>query len=719
MRMIMKNLKLRPKFIIGSLAMVILLMLASTVAVSVLISIQNQKGSHDLLSKLLNVVRDSLSTQQEKLLEDSIQISTINSMGSRLSLIYSYKDKLTDDIKTSTANNYSISVTLPTYREITLDLLQIGYTGGLDKALVYDIDGDLISFSVKKGEKALVGNNFYDSSFQYAELGHDSEVSSDTWKEGKDFKNIGVDRKFQGRVPSEKMIGFEEMDHFLCMVARVPITGNYVDAETRTIQKKQFGFVVTVKRIGPSFASSMADLTGMDINIFVGDKLSVGTLKDYNVQEKNTDAESNAGGKWSIETQEINFGELALKEGGYFRGILPIYNTEEYVGSIAALHSKEVARANTFQMIKALSLVSLLCVLVFLPLALLFANSFIRPISKVAAGLKDVAEGEGDLTLRLEVKKMDEVGELASLFNVFAEKLQGMIKNIAGNAETLNASSGDLAEFSSKMSGESDQLSDKANLVSASAEEMSSNMDTIATSMEQTSNNVQVVATSAEEMTSTISEIAKNSERARNITHEAVSRAQNASQNVDELGNAAREINEVTETITEISEQTNLLALNATIEAARAGEAGKGFAVVANEIKELAGQTAKATEDIRGKIHGIQTSTSGTVSEIEKISQVINDVDAIVSTIAAAVEEQSLTTKEIAENVTQASIGISEVKDSVKQSSDVSTDIAREIGDINNSTGEISDGTSQIDQSVKELKELAQELKAMVGRFKL
>ena len=587
----------------------------------------------------------------------------------------------------------------------------------MDKAAVYDLDGDLIAFSEKKGGSNLLGCTFYDSSFQLADMQMDSEETTDTWKEGKDFSGISIERKFKGTAPSEQAVYFMEIDHSLCMVAYVPIFGNYVDYETRTIQKKKFGFVMSVKRVGETFVTKMAHVTGMDINIFVGDKLSAGTLKDYKIQEMIQVGKGE--GPWSLGTQKVNFGEIDMEKGSYFRGLLPIYGPEGYVGSITALHSKRITRENTLQMIKILSLISLGCVLVFLPLAFLFANSFIKPISKVSAGLRAFAEGAGDLTLRLEIKNMDEVGELASLFNKFVENLQGMIRNIAGNAETLSASSGDLAGLSAKMSSGSDQMSEKANIVAASAEEMSSNMDTIAASMEQTSSNVNIVAASAEEMTSTIGEIAKNSERARNITHEAVSRAQNASMNVDKLGTAAREINEVTETITEISEQTNLLALNATIEAARAGEAGKGFAVVANEIKELAGQTAGATEKIRDKIHGIQSSTSGTVSEIEKISKVINDVDSIVSSIAAAVEEQTLTTKEIAKNVSQASVAIQEVKDGVTQSSDVSTDIAREIGDVNNSAKDISDGTSRIDESVNDLRKLAQELKSMVGRFKL
>jgi methyl-accepting chemotaxis protein len=148
-----------------------------------------------------------------------------------------------------------------------------------------------------------------------------------------------------------------------------------------------------------------------------------------------------------------------------------------------------------------------------------------------------------------------------------------------------------------------------------------------------------MIASSAEQMASTINEIAENSERARGITSSAADQAKNSAERVSGLGTAAQKISKVTETITEISEQTNLLALNATIEAARAGEAGKGFAVVANEIKELARQTAEATQEIKKKIAGIQDSTSVAIADIDKIPTVINDVNQLVSSIATAVEE--------------------------------------------------------------------------------
>lgn len=365
----------------------------------------------------------------------------------------------------------------------------------------------------------------------------------------------------------------------------------------------------------------------------------------------------------------------------------------------------------------AMMVIAAISLVLLIGIALLSITYITRPINHLVVRLKDIAEGEGDLTKRIEVKSKDEVGDLAKFFNLFMEKLQIIIQDLAHKAEILNDSSESLTTLSGQMAEGANNMSDKSNVVAAAAEEMSANVNSAASSMEETSTNVELVASAAEEMTATINEIARNSEQARNTTSEAVSHTQSTTELVDQLGRAAQEIGKVTETITEISEQTNLLALNATIEAARAGEAGRGFAVVANEIKALARQTAEATHEIKEKIDGIQSSTGGTVSEIHQTTKVIDAVNEIVNSIASAVEEQSVTTREIASNVTSASQGIQEINTSVAHNSQVSQMIAKDIADVNLAANDISNSSSQLKLSSDDLKKLAEELKNLVGRF--
>lgn len=347
------------------------------------------------------------------------------------------------------------------------------------------------------------------------------------------------------------------------------------------------------------------------------------------------------------------------------------------------------------------------------------AGSVTRPIRDVVEGLKDAAQGDGDLTKRLAVKSVDEVGELANWFNVFIEKVQEIIRDVAGNAKEVQDSSGDLTRISGQLSQGADDALGKTTSVSSSTEEMSANMNTVAAAMEQTSQNISIVSASVEEMTATINEIAQNTAKGREITSSAVTETQKASSQVADLGEAAQHIGKVVETITEISEQVNLLALNATIEAARAGEAGKGFAVVANEIKELAKQTSDATNEIKSQVEGIQSSTQGTVERISNISEVVTRVNDIVSTIAGAVEEQSATTSEIADNVAQAAKGVGEVNENVAQSSTVAAEIAAEIGDVNMTSGEMASSSTMVQESAQELSSYAVQLNELVDKFKV
>jgi len=343
----------------------------------------------------------------------------------------------------------------------------------------------------------------------------------------------------------------------------------------------------------------------------------------------------------------------------------------------------------------------------------------VKPIRTMIAMLKDIAEGEGDLTKRIVDNSGDETEEMANWFNQFIGKVQHIIKDVTDNAATLYSSSQTLTGVSRQMSTNAAHTSDTAGSVAAASEEMSANMHSVAAAMEEASTNVSMVAAATEEMSSTINEIAENTEKARDITASAVTRTVSASSQVGELGRAAREIGKVVETITEISSQVDLLALNATIEAARAGDAGKGFAVVAGEIKELARQTAEASGEIKQRVEGIQSNTEGTVSEINDVSQVVNEINTIVATIATAVEEQSATTREIVSNVSQASVGLSEVNENVAQSSQVSSEIAREISDVTGSANDISASCSEVNSSSEQLAALAEKLNQMVKQFKV
>ncbi len=301
----------------------------------------------------------------------------------------------------------------------------------------------------------------------------------------------------------------------------------------------------------------------------------------------------------------------------------------------------------------------------------------------------DVIAG-GDLTCAIPVTGADAIGRMGQGLVRLLASLRTSMTDIGGTAEGLSASAEQLTGLSEGMREGAAQTSDRATSVSAAAEQVSAN--------------IQTVATAAEQMTASIGEIAKNAADATTVATTAVSVARGARETVTNLGESSADIGKVIKVITSIAQQTNLLALNATIEAARAGEAGKGFAVVANEVKELAKETARATEDIGQKIEAIQSDTRGAVDAIGEISTIIDRVNDIQTTIAAAVEEQTATTNEIARSVTEAATGANEI----------SADIVR----VATAAASTQDGALSTDQSASELAGMATELKRLLAGFR-
>ncbi len=336
--------------------------------------------------------------------------------------------------------------------------------------------------------------------------------------------------------------------------------------------------------------------------------------------------------------------------------------------------------------------------------------------NEIADIAKEIAEGN------LKISFDETSSENKSVYNSMKEmtlNLSSIVKDIKTGVQTLDTSSAGLSTVAEQMASNVDQTASRSNNVAAASEEMSTNMANVAAATEQTTANIQTIVSAVEEMSSTINEIANNTAKGSETTAGAVVSAEQVSSQVDNLGKAASEISKVTDTIADISEQTNLLALNATIEAARAGDAGKGFAVVAGEIKALAQQTAEATDEISSKISGVQTSTQESVTAIESIVSIINEINEIVTTVATAIEEQSVTTQEISNNISQAALGIEEVNQNVNQTSAVVEEVNRDISQVNQATEEVKTGGSQVKNSATELSELAGSLNEMVAQFKV
>jgi methyl-accepting chemotaxis protein len=315
-------------------------------------------------------------------------------------------------------------------------------------------------------------------------------------------------------------------------------------------------------------------------------------------------------------------------------------------------------------------------------------DAVIGPLSEVGQVLDKMAGG--DLTVQIASDYAGDFNRLKNTVNTLATQVRSAMQQIGTNANALVSAAEELNKVSQQMSASADETATQANVVSAASEQVAAN--------------VQTVATGADEMGASIKEIAKNTADATRVATAAVKSAEATNETIGKLGQSSAEIGQVIKVITSIAQQTNLLALNATIEEARAGEAGKGFAVVANEVKELAKETAKATEDISRKIEAIQGDTKGAVAAIGQISSVIVQINDIQNTIASAVEEQSATTNEISRNLAEAAHG--------------STDITRNIGGVAEAARTTTAGATDTQKSAQSLERMSAELQGLIAQFK-
>jgi methyl-accepting chemotaxis protein len=385
------------------------------------------------------------------------------------------------------------------------------------------------------------------------------------------------------------------------------------------------------------------------------------------------------------------------------------------VESLIQENDAKIARLQT-----AMGALAVMTLLISALVGWTISRSITQPLYATVGHIGEVAEGNLSRSVdREHLSRTDEIGTMARSVDKMSISLRKVLKEISDGILVLSAASTELSTSAANMTEGSQSASNKAHSVAAASEEMSANATSLAAAMEQTSTNLAHVTSSTEQMTSTIGEIASNSEKARRITSEATRQANRITEQITQLGQAAREIGKVTETITEISSQTNLLALNATIEAARAGSAGKGFAVVASEIKELAQQTAAATEDIKARVAGVQASTAAGITEISKVSQVIHEVSEIVTTIATAIEEQAAVTKDISSNIVQASTGVADANQRVAENSHASRAISSDITSVDMTAREIASGSEQIRGSASELSKVADHLKSAVSQFQV
>lgn len=361
----------------------------------------------------------------------------------------------------------------------------------------------------------------------------------------------------------------------------------------------------------------------------------------------------------------------------------------------------------------------LLSAIIIIIAGIMIFKSIIKPIHATTNILKDIAEGEGDLTKNITISSNDETGVMAHWFNTFLGKLKQIISTLSSDTSILSSSSEELSVTTNEISKYAEEMMQLSNTVALSAEQSSSKAKTASAHSENMTRSIQTVATAIEEMSVSINEVSKNCQQELQITFKADEMAKTTQETIQSLGTSAREIGKVIEIIQDIADQTNLLALNASIEAASAGEAGKGFAVVANEVKVLAKQTAQATEQIHMQISNIQDKTTNAVSVITEIAAIITEINKFSQIIVSAVEEQGATVNEIASNISSVNSTSGKISQNMISAANGIQEISESIQQVKASAEKTSVGVSGIKAGSTELVNLSLTLQKIVNQFKI
>ena len=350
--------------------------------------------------------------------------------------------------------------------------------------------------------------------------------------------------------------------------------------------------------------------------------------------------------------------------------------------------------------------------------AMIISGFIAKPVKNVANGLENISSGDADLTRRLPISAKDETGKVCLFFNIFLEKLHGIIRTLQKTSADVNSAAQSIYELIDRIRAKTSSSKELSQTIYRSAGYMSSDMTEISSILEESTTNIHSISTSVEELSETVHEISATSGKAQQNTENTKTKMENLESEVQELGQAGEDISKVTETIAEISEQVNLLALNATIEAARAGEAGKGFAVVANEIKALAHQTASAASEIQTRIDQVQQVTKTTIAGILEATEIVSSNTYVVSAIASAVEEQRATVTEIAMALSNATEKLDYSNDKISKASGYAADMADMVNSVTNQVEDVDEAMTSIIKTSETLNQLANKSAHLTNQFK-
>jgi len=611
------KIQLKNKITFGALLMLITAMMLCIVVVSIIIKKQNRQASYEILKKSFRLMIDEISEKEKEFVSACRQIAAANDMGTNVRHIA--ENKL----------QFSFLIMRIAYETVAGAVYNIANNINVWKIAVYDAEGDIVAFYISEKNESQLGYKHLvpQVTYEIATLKDNEELTESSWKSIDTFTDIASE--FGEALPNQEIIRFEVTENHLCLVSYIPVMAEEYSRESGTMIPKQFGVLKASMRFDDSFVKKISELTGTDINIFTKE-LIAGSLKEYTSFD--ISIFKNLSSQWNLRDQNIFFDEISINNNLYFQGILPIYSDKTCISAIALFYSKEIARANTLQIIRLLSIVSAGCLLLFIPVTFIFANTLSKHIEAIALKLAVSSE------------------KVASASAEILSASRSLENNSMKQASCTEQSASQLSEISSAMKHNAENA-EKADMLRKKSR---SALQSAGIVMEKTG-----VA----------------------MSH---------------IHSSGEDISKIVRTIEDIAFQTNLLALNASVEAARAGKAGAGFSVVADEVRNLAMRSAKAAKEtqslIKKTVSNIRTGSDlmeKNRNEFQIIMENNSKTGELIKKIAGALNEHSQSIEQI--NIAVDAIGIltQQNSESVHESGNLSESMNKEAEELTQLVNEL------------------------------
>ena len=675
--------RVKTKIMLSGIGIICFIMILSGLIVSYFIFEQNRDNSFQLLHQSMNITKDTIVDIENKLYMQSQQAAAANDLGLNL-----------DWANTTSFDDGQLLGMESTLKTIMKGINNISLAGSIWRMSVYKMDRSLLGFVTNNEQSQMLGLLRTDD-FLVAEVKPGEPILEETWKARETVE--GIQAVWPEDLPEKEKTAFRIVDGHLCLTMQIPVVASVIDSESGNVKEAQVGMIHSIHRFDETFISNLEKTTGNAFGIVKPDGSFEGLMDGYQAfQVANLDKPSEIG---SISSQSVTMNTTSVGEDVYFQAILPIYSENSFRGAVVALYSREQAMKNTWKIITILAVVSIGCVLLFIPVSLLFSNSLSKPLENLASVLTMVEES-GDFSRRVQIGKQDEVGRTSLAFNKLMEMIQRAIDEVNGVMEQV--SKGNLSsEINTDYKGDLGKLKDHTNnsirmlaqligqvrsaseSVNHGAVELTSSSQTLANGTTQQAATLEEISSSMDEIEQRTRNNSDSASAAQHITQQSMQVAQKGNQQMESMlasmqriNKTSHEVSKVIKVIDEIAFQTNLLALNAAVEAARAGKFGKGFAVVAEEVRNLAARSAEAakntTELIQSSLGEVQKGVQNADSTAEILTEIISSVeksDGLISEISKASEEQTESVKEI-------NNGLTNVNHVIQQNSSISEQTA-------------------------------------------